>query len=512
MDRKLTLHDGSSYNTSLSYDWQDQEVKKILPDGAVLELDYRGSEIISRTLSSGPGSAWSLKAETLKYSPFGRPEKLSLLSTESKMLVNDEYFYNALDQITREHESMSESVIEYSYSGKRLAASKSSSGGRNHYTYDSAGNLAVKRGTEIAYFTGRALAMKDGEYVFDISYDTVGRVSHRVTDGLAMAFKYDSFGSLQFLEELVHGTSIELVSDFEGEMFHRKHSDGSSDLVVSDEFSIHSQPDDNLVLGSVSRRYESVEAISPFEGSRLIDIKCTDTKGNVTHTFNGQDVSICETPEYDDFGLLNSDTVEGNTNSTYEGNYFGKATGLVNFGGRWYDPLVGRFTTPDDILNIDSLIRTDGLNRYAFENNDPINNCDPTGHWSLSSIAGPPVVGAGAPLVAAAVGALGAGGAAGIMYSIENSDEDDTGKFWGGLATTVAFNAGIGAATGAISAVATPARIASATGRIFSRAALGSKVLGPLIRGVARGLVGGAKFPVRLDGTVGSIESRTVVI
>lgn len=268
MDRKLTLHDGSSYNTSLSYDWQDQEVKKILPDGAVLELDYRGSEIISRTLSSGPGSAWSLKAETLKYSPFGRPEKLSLqgsdmgedfiyewiydsqgflishsLSTESKMLVNDEYFYNALDQITREHESMSESVIEYSYSGERLAASQSSSGGRNHYTYDSAGNLAVKRGTEIAYFTGRALAMKDGESVFDISYDTVGRVSHRVTDGLAMAFKYDSFGSLQFLEELVHGTSIELVSDFEGEMFHRKHSDGSSDLVVSDEFSIHSQPD-----------------------------------------------------------------------------------------------------------------------------------------------------------------------------------------------------------------------------------------------------------------------------
>lgn len=268
MDRKLTLHDGSSYNTSLSYDWQDQEVKKILPDGAVLELDYRGSEIISRILSSGPGSAWSLKAETLKYSPFGRPEKLSLqgsdmgedfiyewkydsqgflishsLSTESKMLVNDEYFYNALDQITRKHESVSRSAIEYSYSGKRLAASKSSSGGSNHYTYDSAGNLAVKRGTEIAYSTGRALAMKDGESVFDISYETVGRVSHRVTDGLVMAFKYDSFVSLQFLEELVHGTSIELVSDFEGEMFHRKHSDGSSDLVVSDEFSIHSQPD-----------------------------------------------------------------------------------------------------------------------------------------------------------------------------------------------------------------------------------------------------------------------------
>ena len=73
---------------------------------------------------------------------------------------------------------------------------------------------------------------------------------------------------------------------------------------------------------------------------------------------------------------------EKDAHSTYEGTYLDSISGLLNFGGRWYDPLVCRFTTPDNILDVSSLMRTDGLNRYVFENNDLINNTDPTGHWT----------------------------------------------------------------------------------------------------------------------------------
>ena len=118
--------------------------------------------------------------------------------------------------------------------------------------------------------------------------------------------------------------------------------------------------------------------------------------------------------------------------SIYESKRLDNPTGLLDFGSRWYDPLVGRFTSPDDILDVKHLARSDGLNRLAFENNDPINHTDPSGHWSLSAIFGTVIGaalvvgavaltiatgGAAAPLAAAAVGALAGGGIAGIAYS-----------------------------------------------------------------------------------------------
>ncbi|KAG5767931.1 hypothetical protein H9Q72_004358 [Fusarium xylarioides] len=155
-------------------------------------------------------------------------------------------------------------------------------------------------------------------------------------------------------------------------------------------------------------------------------------------------------------------------------------SGLLDFSSRWYDPLLGRFSSPDDILDTKALARTDGLNRLAFENNDPINQNDPTGHWSLSAIFGAilgavAVVvaiavtiatgGAATPLAAAAVGAFAGGGIAGIKYSFDHKNERG-GKFWGGYAATVIVNTAIGAAAGYLGAVASPARLVSATGRL----------------------------------------------
>ena len=489
-DRKLTLADGSSFTTSTSYNWQDQVVQKVSPDGAVLTHDYRGSEIVSSTLSSDAASVWSVKAETLKYSPFGRPQKVAFrgsgikedfmheweydaqgfptshsLSSGSQLLIKDNYSYNDLNQITAKKDSSTGVTTNYAYDGKRLKSSQVGSGVLNSYSYDAAGNLKDRRGTKIAYEPGRATGTKDGKVAFDVLYDGAGRVSQRVNDGSTMDFTYDSLGSLKSLK-FSDLTSVELLADFEGEMLQRKHSNGSSDLFFDDHFSVHVQPDGSRrvchklrnasnadssgqLLGTISNTYESINSKSPVDGSRDINVYFSDTKGNITHILNGEKPTSHQKLEYDDFGLLNPGAAEtrlrDDTLSTYEANFLDNATGLVNFHGRWYDPLVGRFTTPDNILNISSLVRTDGLNRYAFENNDPINNVDPTGHWSWSAILGTVISvglivaavavtvatgGAAAPLAAAVVGALAAGGVAGLTYSIDHKEEQNAGKFW----------------------------------------------------------------------------------
>lgn len=487
-ERKLTLADGSRFMTSLAYDWQGQVVQKILPGGVMLANDYYGSEVARSTLS-GSGSTWKIEAETTTYSAFGRPETLDVrgsglkeafthtykydaqgfplthsLGTSSKLLVDKRYVYNDMDQLARSHEFLSGQTSDYSYHGRRLLQSQTGSG-IMAYAYDAAGNVTRNRDTVVTYSPGRVVGTKDDNSSFEVTYDEAGRTIQRQTARSSLALSYDSFGALKSVKDSKKNSETSILADHDGAMLQRKHSDGSSDLLLNDDLSMHIQSDglkvyryhlynhdeaDNKrhVVASISTIYESSESVRPLSKARKLGVQFTDTKGNVTHVFDGDDAALREKLEYDDFGLLGdgvADQLGDDAHATYEGTYVDNVSGLLNFGGRWYDPLVCRFTTPDDVYDVSSLFQSDGLNRFAFENNDPINNTDPTGHWTWSSILG---VVAGAALIVAAVavtvatggaagvligalvGGLAAGGVAGIQYSIKNKDEQDAGRFW----------------------------------------------------------------------------------
>ena len=53
--------------------------------------------------------------------------------------------------------------------------------------------------------------------------------------------------------------------------------------------------------------------------------------------------------------------------------------GLYWFQSRWFDPSLGRFTSPDTIVPT-STQGTQAWDRYAFVNNNPVRYNDPTGH------------------------------------------------------------------------------------------------------------------------------------
>ena len=53
--------------------------------------------------------------------------------------------------------------------------------------------------------------------------------------------------------------------------------------------------------------------------------------------------------------------------------------GLYFYGARWFDPSIGRFTSPDTM--IPSTQGTQAWDRYAYVNNNPVRYTDPTGHF-----------------------------------------------------------------------------------------------------------------------------------
>ena len=61
-------------------------------------------------------------------------------------------------------------------------------------------------------------------------------------------------------------------------------------------------------------------------------------------------------------------------------------------GHRYYNPEWGRWLSPDDIEYLDPQ-SINGLNLYAYCNNDPVNKYDPTGHFAISAIIVGAVIG-----------------------------------------------------------------------------------------------------------------------
>jgi RHS repeat-associated protein len=62
----------------------------------------------------------------------------------------------------------------------------------------------------------------------------------------------------------------------------------------------------------------------------------------------------------------------------------GKASfGLYYYGARWYDPALGRFVQADTIVP-EASQGVQAWDRYAYVNNNPLQNIDPTGHWGIS--------------------------------------------------------------------------------------------------------------------------------
>ena len=136
------------------------------------------------------------------------------------------------------------------------------------------------------------------------------------------------------------------------------------------------------------------------------------------------------------------------------GQYHDVETGLHHNLFRYYDPRLGRYLTPDPIRYAGG-----STNLYLYANNDPINQCDPDGHFVIPAAL---LVVAGAALV---------GGLIGGAISAASG-----GSFWKGAAA--------GAVAGAIGAAA------------------------PII-GAAAGLTGGALLAVALagDAIAGGVEA-----
>ncbi|KAF5965870.1 virulence plasmid b [Fusarium coicis] len=492
--KTVILTNLDSYSTEFQYDWQNQIVNTQLPDGCQIPKAWQGCSLSSTAINGPLSRDWNISAEFSNYSSFERAGSCSISGTRfaqnfthiyawdtqgfplthtmssAATLIQNTYNYNDGDQLQSIQELVSGQQTRYTYSGKRLASSTIGNQPANIYSYDDSGNMTTSGDITITYGASTASGRQNGTSVFQIDYDAAGRMIGRKTQDQALAFTYDGFGHMSTILETGSNEETRIINDFSGHTLQRLKSDGSQEIFINKNYTIIIKPkgqrfaryalfNHQELLASATVKIPAESLVSSSDAT--IQVHYCDTKSNVTHGYDPTNGTLVNLAQYDDYGLVSSpNTISSGTGSsvnTYESKSF-IDFGLLDFGARWYDPLVGRFASPDDIIDLALLFCPDGTNRYAFENNDPINHVDPSGHFSWSAFWGGVVSGimivVGIGLMFASFGGsaeissgLISGGLAGLLYSIKHANEKNSVRFWEHLGITVGVDFVIGAAT-----------------------------------------------------------------
>lgn len=158
-------------------------------------------------------------------------------------------------------------------------------------------------------------------------------------------------------------------------------------------------------------------------------------------------------PSTSDYAAFSSTTRRG-----FTGQEMLDSVSLVHMNGRVYDPYLGRFLSPDSIIQ--TLGSSQSINPYAYGWNSPLRYVDPSGHSLLGDILG---------AVLSIVVAYFTFGASLAFFSSE------LGAFWGGVAAS-AFSGFVGGfvgaaiSTGSLSAALTAGLIGGLTAGLFNAA------------------------------------------
>ncbi len=238
-----------------------------------------------------------------------------------------------------------------------------------------------------------------------------------------------------------------------------------------------------LYFGNLYEVTAGVGSRHIFAGGRRIASKYTSQtyyyhtnhQGSLRYATRGSDGLVVQGVTYYPFGEIHTQTGSVDLPYKFTGQEYDPEIRLYYFGARYYDATIGRFITPDSVVQ--SPGDPQSLNRYAYCRNNPLLYTDPTGHiFGIDDIIIGIVIGAalGATMSAITGGNIGMGALTGAI----------TGGFLGGAGAIVGaaqltgvcaagVYAAAGASAGAINAGISGSNvgIGALTGGAFAAAA-----------------------------------------
>ncbi len=355
---------------------------------------------------------------TYTYDPLSL--QLTRLKTTDKnnVVIQDlTYQYDSVGNILNITDAVHFDTQSFQYDAlNRLTQATGNNYGTKAYSYDEIGNITSKEGVSYTYAQNGAgphavTALSDGTAM---TYDTNGNMITKNKAGIITNYEYDVENRLLRVKN--GSTTIEEY-EYDGDGGRtKKITYDTQNPTVTTKFvgSLYEEANnrytDHIFLGD--------KRIATINNGAVVFIHENHLgSANIITDSTGL---IKELIEYKPYGEFARHEKYGSGEDVawfyFTGQRFDDKTGLYYYNARYYDPSLGRFLTPDTIVQSPSNPQT--FNRYTYANNNPVNNIDPDGHGWFRKFIGK-VVGA----FAAAAVFFGTGGNIGAAANTYNSVE-----------------------------------------------------------------------------------------
>ena len=296
-------------------------------------------------------------------------------SDQIQSLAYTHYNNGLIDTLTKDVSS----AVEYAYDPvNRLSSvtALSPSPTVTSYGYDDLGNLTNRAGTITTYRSGQPYLIDSvGNNTYD--YDRNNNVSSRTgpdIPGGSQTLTYTPFDLPSSVTTGSETTTIDysadeervaqrgpyIISHFVADLYQHKLDESGN--TFEERFRLYAG---DRPLGEIIRA----------NGSDRTLYFHTDHLGSTT-TVSDSDGSVTN-QSFDPFGMPLNPTTPALTRIGFTGQEQDGDMGLTDMKGRIYDPLAGRFMSADPIMQ--APFWSQGLNRYSYVFNNPVNYTDPSG-------------------------------------------------------------------------------------------------------------------------------------
>jgi RHS repeat-associated protein len=344
-DRLLNVVDWANRTTTYTYDAAGRLTNGVLPNGTNIAYGYDNADRLNSVIAKK--GATTLGSFTYVLDANGN--RLTMVDFNGTTA----YTYDALDRLTSiTYPSGMPSVVSYTYDAAGNRLSMTSAGNNTAYTYDVANRLittSIGGSTTNYSWDANGNLLTRGSEAF--SWDEAKRLVGWTNGANSASYAYDGDGVR--LNRTYNGTVTAYLQDLAA----------SLPVVLRETtnsvFSDYVYGKDLILSAGVAVNYYYSDALG---STRLL----ADGSGTISDRYT-----------YDAFGAIRSHTGASPTSFTFAGEQADPEAGLIYLRARYYDPIIGRFISPDAWKGKASQPQT--LNRYVYVTNNPINQIDPTG-------------------------------------------------------------------------------------------------------------------------------------
>ena len=301
--------------------------------------------------------------------------------------VNIEYAYDGLNRLVGEKLILGQNVSTYSYAYDKAGNRKSldvatsivdgaDALSRKHvdYTYNSLNQLETVNDINAP------------ENILNLVYDADGNLT---SDGKGI-YEYDVFGHMS-TAKLDNKETLICRYDAEGLRYEVEENERLIKYIYrGKDIAVEENEDDGATRYI---RGNGRLIASDSEKARTYYHYVSDNVGSICYVVNGghkgiegnktdgllplEDRIQCHY-EYDAFGNIVKSEEKIRNIYRFTGEQYDQVTGQYYLKARYYNPVIGRFTQMDTYLG-------DGLNLYAYVQNNPVKYVDPSGHSKICS-------------------------------------------------------------------------------------------------------------------------------